>query len=92
MPIWTMSPDGRRARVVLAHRAQAAALTDNAVLTEEQSERVSAALREIDANTGRTIHFGRRDGPDCGTEPVGAYWTDEPESVRDCSDCLNLTG
>ena len=58
MPIWTMSPDGRRARVVLAHRAQAAALTDNAVLTEEQSERVSAALREIDANTGRTIHFG----------------------------------
>ena len=90
MPIWTMSPGGRRARAVLAHRAQAAAMTEDAVLTEEQSERVTAGLREMDTRTGYTIHFGQGDAPLCGAGPVGAYWTDEPRIVAECSDCLDL--
>ena len=90
MPVWTMTPDGRRGRVALAHRARAAAMTDDAVLTEEQAERVTAALREMDAKTGRTIHYGQGDGPLCGAEPVGAYWTNEPRTVAECPDCLEL--
>ena len=90
MPIWTMSPDGRRARVVLAHRAQAAAMAEDAVLTKEQSERVAVALRETDAKTGYTIHYGPGDAPLCGAEPVGTYWTDEPRTVAECPDCLEL--
>ena len=28
------------------------------------------------------------DVPVCGTEPVRAHWTDEPETVAECDDCL----
>ena len=90
MPVWTMTPDGRRGRVVLAHRAHAAAMTEDAVLSEEQSERVTAGLRDMDAKTGRPIHYGQRDGPLCGVEPRGEYWTDEPTTVAECPDCLKL--
>ena len=90
MPVWTMSPGGRRARVVLAHRAQAAAMTEDVVLSKEESERVTAGLREMDAKTGHAIHYGPGDAPLCGAEPVGTYWTDEPRIVAECSDCLDL--
>ena len=90
MPIWTMIPEGRRGRVVLAHRAHAAAMAEDAVLTEEQSERVTASLRVVDAKTGHTIHYGQGDTPLCGAEPKGAYWTNDPYTVAECPDCLEL--
>ena len=67
-------------------------MTEDAVLTEEQSERVAAGLREMDAKTGYTIHYGQGDAPLCGAEPVGTYWTDEPRTVAECSGCLGLIG
>ena len=77
MAVWIMTPDGRRARVVLAHRAYAAAMTEDYPLTEEQTERLTAALREMDARAGYAIRYGPGDGPMCGADPVGAHWTDE---------------
>ena len=90
MAVWTMTPDGRRARVVPAHRAYAAAMTEDYPLTGEQTEHLTAALREMDARAGYAIHYGPGDGPMCGADLVGAHWTDEPEAVAGCDDCLEL--
>ena len=44
----------------------------------------------MDAKAGYAIHYGPGDGPMCGANPVGAHWTDEPEAVVGCDDCLDL--
>ena len=90
MALWTMKPDGIRALVVPAHRAHAAAMVEDHPLTGEDSERLKATLRRADVRMGRAVHYGPGDVPLCGEEPVGAYWTDEPESVVGCEECLEL--
>ena len=49
MALWTMTPDGKRVRVVSDHRAHAAAMTEGKPLTGEQTERLTVALRQMDA-------------------------------------------
>ena len=88
MALWTMKHDGTRVLVVSAHRAYAAAMTEDNSLTGEESERLKAALREKDRRMGHTVHYGPGDVPLCGEEPVGAHWADEPESVAGCDNCL----
>ena len=39
---------------------------------------------------GHGLHYGPGDVPLCGAEPVRAHWTDEPETVAECDDCLEL--
>ena len=90
MAFWTMTPNGQRVRVVPAHRAYAAAITEDDPLTPEDSERLGAALRERDRSMGYAVHYGPGDAPICGEEPMGADWSDEPESVAGCDDCLEL--
>ena len=90
MALWTMTPDGEHVLVVSAHRAYAAAMTENDPFTAEESQRLMAALREKDRDMGHPIHYGPRKAPLCGEEPVGTYWADEPESVVGCEDCLEL--
>ena len=84
------APDGERVLVVAAHRAYAAAMTENDPRIAEESERLTAALRENDWDMGHPIHYGPRKAPLCGEDPVGKYWADEPESVVGCEDCLEL--
>ena len=48
-------------------------MTEEAVLTGKQSKRVIAALREMDAKAGCTIHYGQGYGPLCGAEAVRTY-------------------
>ena len=59
-----MTPNGRRGWYVPAHRAYAAAMTEGDELTEEESGRLDAALREVDAKKavigGDTVHYPRR--------------------------------
>ena len=88
MALWTMTPEGEHVLVVSAHRAHAAAMTENDPLTAGESERLLAALREKDRDMGHPVHYGPRKAPLCGEEPVGTYWADEPESVVGCDDCL----
>ena len=90
MALWTMTPDGERVLVVPAHRAYAAAMTENAPPHRRESERLKAALREKDRSMGHPIHYGPGEVPLCGVDPVGAHWADEPESVVGCDDCLEL--
>ena len=52
MALWTMTPDGEWVLVVPAHRAYAAAMTEDDPLAPEDSERLKAALREKDRGTG----------------------------------------
>ena len=90
MALWTMTPEGTRLLVIPTHRAYAAAMTEDEPLTEEQSERLKAALREMDARMGHSVHYGPEDALVCGEEPVRAHWSDEPEAVAGCDDCLDL--
>ena len=69
MALWTMNPDGRRVRVVPAHRAYAAAMTEGELLTPEDSEPLRAGPRERDRSMGYAVHYGAGDGPLCGDEP-----------------------
>ena len=67
MTTWSMTPNGRRRWYVPAHRAYAAAMTEGDELTEEESGRLDAALREIDAKKavtgGDTVHHAPGDSP-----------------------------
>ena len=90
MALWTMTLDGQRLLVVPAHRAYAAAMTEGDPLTPEDSERLRAAFRERDRSMGYAVHYGPGDGPLCGDEPMGMHWSDEPESVVGCDECLEL--
>ena len=58
MALWTMTPDGTRLVVIAAHRAYAADMTEDESLTGEQSERLLAALREMNAGMGHAVHYG----------------------------------
>ena len=69
MALWTMTPDGTRLLVIPAHRAYAAAMTEDEPLTEEQSERLKAALREMDARMGHAVHYGPEEAPSAGKNP-----------------------
>ena len=71
MALWTMTPDGEHVLVVSAHRAYASAMTENDPLIAEESERLTAALRENDWDMGHPIHYGPRKAPLCGEDPVG---------------------
>ena len=74
MALWTMTPDGERVLVVPAHRAYAAAMTEDDPFTTEESARLKAALRrEGSHNMGRPVHYGPGKAPLCGEEPVGTY-------------------
>ena len=53
MALWTMTPVGERVLVVPAHRAYAAAMTEDDPLTPGDSERRKADLREKDRGMGR---------------------------------------
>ena len=54
MALWTMTPVGERVLVVPAHRAYAAAMTEDDPLTPgDDSERRKADLREKDRGMGR---------------------------------------
>ena len=90
MALWSMTPNGERVLVVPAHRSYAAAMTEDNPLAPEGSERLKAALRKKDRNMGHPVHYGPGKVPLCGEEPVGVYWSDEPESVTGCDDCLEL--
>ena len=90
MAPWTMKPNGTRVLVIPAHRAYAAAVTEGDPLTAEESERLKAALREIDGKMGHAVHYGPEEAPLCGVHPVGVHWAAEPESVAGCADCLEL--
>ena len=90
MALWTMTPDGERVLVVPAHRAYAASMPEDDLLTTEESARLKVALREKDRNIGCPVHYGPGKDPLCGEEPVGTYWSDEPESVVGCDGCLEL--
>ena len=39
---------------------------------------------------GHAVHYGPEEAPLCGEEPVRAHWSDEPEAVAGCDDCLDL--
>ena len=56
--LWTMTPDGRRVLVVPAHRAYAAAMTEDDPFTAEESERLKAALREKDGRIRHAVQYG----------------------------------
>ena len=58
MALWTMKPNGTRVLVIPAHRAYAAAVTEGDPLTAEESERLRAALREMDGKMGHAVHYG----------------------------------
>ena len=58
-----MTPEGTRLLVIPAHRAYAAAMTEDEPLTEEQSERLKAVPREMDARMGHAVHYGPGRGP-----------------------------
>ena len=90
MALWTMTPDGEHVLVVSAHRAYAAAMTENDPLIAEESERLTAALRENDWDMGHPIHYGPRKAPLSGEDPVGNTGLTRPESVVGCEDCLEL--
>ena len=90
MALWTMTPDGTWLLVVPAHRAYAAAMTEDEPLSGEQAERLKAALRKMDAKMGHAVHYGPGEVPLCRAEPVRALWTDELEAVAGCDDCLEL--
>ena len=90
MALWTMTPEGERVLLVPAHRACAAAMTEDNPLTPEDSERLKADLRDKDRSMGYPIHYGPGEVPLCGEDPVGAHWADEPESVVGCDECLEL--
>jgi hypothetical protein len=85
-----MTPNGERVMVVPAHRAYAVAMTEDDPLTAEESERLKAALSEMDTSMRHSIHYGLGEGPFCGEEPVGAHWSDELEAVAGYDDCLEL--
>ena len=57
MELWTMTLDGRRVRMVLAHRAHVAAMTEGEPFTAEQTERLTAALTQMDAMAGYAVHY-----------------------------------
>ena len=63
MSLWTMAPDGQRVLVVPAHRAYAAAMTEDDPLIPEDSERLRAALRERDRSMGHAVHYCPGDVP-----------------------------
>ena len=90
MALWTMTPDGTRLLVIPTHRVYAAAMTKDELLTAEQPELLEADLREMDARMGHAVHYGPGEVPLCGGNPVGVDWSDEPESVAGCDDCLDL--
>ena len=37
-----------------------------------------------------TVHYAPGDYPLCGTESMTAVYTDDPEQVHGCADCLEL--
>ena len=39
---------------------------------------------------GRVIHYGPGDRPLCGSESMTAAYTDDPNAVAGCHDCLKL--
>ena len=39
---------------------------------------------------GRVVHYGSGDRPLCGSESMTAVYTDDPEQVHGCADCLEL--
>ena len=94
MTTWRMTPNGRRRWYVSAHGAYAAAMTEGDELTEEESGRLDAALREIDAKkavTGDdTVHYAPGGSPLCGEDVVDALCTYEPEAVAGCMPCLEF--
>ena len=66
-------------------------MTEDASLTGEQAERLTGALREMDGRSGYTVQYGPGALPRrSGAGPVDAHWTDEPETVAGCDDCLDL--
>ena len=58
MALWTMKPNGTRVLIIPAHRAYAAAVTEGDPLTAEESERLKAALREMDDKIAHAVHYG----------------------------------
>ena len=39
---------------------------------------------------GRVVHYGPGDRPLCGNDAVTAVYTDDPNQVQGCEDCLEL--
>ena len=39
---------------------------------------------------GRVIHYGPGDRPLCGNDAVTVVYTDDPNQVQGCEDCLEL--
>ena len=70
MTTWRVEPDDRRTLYVTSHRAYAAAMAEDGALTEAESERLAAALREIDAKKAAisddAVHYAPGDSPFCG--------------------------
>ena len=77
-----------------ARRAYAAAMAEYGELTEDESEGLAAALREIDARKAAigddVVHYAPGDSPLCGVDVVDALCTDEPETVAGRIPCLEL--
>ena len=69
MALWTMKPNGTRVLVISDHRAYAAAMTEDDPLTAEESERLKAALREMDGKMGHAPHYGPEEAPSAGSTP-----------------------
>lgn len=94
MTTWRTGPDGRRRWYVPAQRAWAAATVEHDDLASEQSERLAAGLRKIDARKAagidEAVHYAPGDSPLCGEDAVGALCTHEPVAVAGCADCLEL--
>lgn len=94
MSTWRTGPDGQRTWYVPAHCACAAAMVEHDELNDEQSERLAAALREIDAKkaagSDEVVHYAPGDSPLCGEDVIDAVCTHEPEAVAGCVDCLEL--
>ena len=65
-------------------------MTETDPLITEESGRLKVALRDNDRRMGHAVHYGPREVPLCSVNPVGAHWSDDPESVAGCDDCLEL--
>ena len=44
----------------------------------------------VDPPEENTVHYGPGNRPLCGNESVTAFYTDDPNQVQGCEDCLEL--